>query len=124
MSVRKQIQIVDDYGTPLPGANVYTPDKNFGSISDFDGNVVAEAQSPSAPVIISYVGFATQQQSWANLPSKIVLRPSAEMLDEVVIVANKPKEKTPWHVYASLGLGIIGLLVAFSGGETPKKVKL
>ena len=54
--------VVDADGAPLPGANVLVKGTTNGTQTDFDGNFSIEAAS-DATLIISYIGFASQEVS-------------------------------------------------------------
>ena len=116
----KRILIVDNYGTPLPGANVVTG-PGQGSITDFDGYATVNVGNTNQQVQISYVGFKTQTIGFSNLPQKVVLQESIESLAPVVITAPKKKE-TDWAKWLGVGIGAIGLLAALSGNDEPQEV--
>ena len=116
----KRILIVDNYGTPIPGANIVTG-AGKGTISDFNGYANVEVANTNTQVQISYIGFKTQNLAFSNLPEKIVLQESIESLAPVVITALKKKE-TDWAKWLGVGIGAIGLLAALSGKDEPQKV--
>ena len=76
---------VDSEDGPLPGATIQVKGTNIASNTDFDGNFSIEADQGDV-LIISFVGFNSQEVKLANQDSiTIVLSPSTE-LDEVVVV--------------------------------------
>ncbi|MBO0323635.1 TonB-dependent receptor [Muricauda sp. CAU 1633] len=79
--------IVDDQGTPLPGANVVEKGTTNGVTADFDGNFSLTVANDNATLVISYIGFATKEIAVNGQSSiNVTLLESAAGLDEVVIV--------------------------------------
>jgi TonB-linked SusC/RagA family outer membrane protein len=79
--------VLDETGAPLPGANVQVKGTNLGTITDFDGNFSLEIPSSESVIVISYIGYATQEVSYDGQKSlSITLEPSAASLDEVVVI--------------------------------------
>ena len=87
--------IADFAGNPLLGASVVEKGTQNGTQSDFDGNFSMEVADANAVLIISYVGFITQEVQVAgrtNIP--IVLQEDTAGLDEVVVVAYGTQKKS------------------------------
>ena len=84
--------------TPLPGVNVIEKGTTNGVSSDFDGNFSIKTGSSDAVIVISYVGFLSQEISISgdiNL-GNIILEASTFGLDEVSIIASVAVDrKTP-----------------------------
>ncbi|WP_188404882.1 SusC/RagA family TonB-linked outer membrane protein [Psychroflexus salis] len=72
---------------PLPDANVSVEGTQNGTSTDFDGNFSLSNVSPSATIVVSYLGFVTQKIP-VNGQTKfeIVLQPDTEALDDVVVI--------------------------------------
>lgn len=75
-------------GMSLPGVNVIVKGTTQGVTSDFDGNYSINVSGSNAILVYSSLGFADQEiavngQSAIN----VVLEPSAEALEEVVVTA-------------------------------------
>jgi hypothetical protein len=52
----------DDMGGPLPGATVQVKgSESIGSITDFDGKFTIALKAGETKIIISYVGFESQE---------------------------------------------------------------
>lgn len=93
-SVTKYIQdlevsgvITDSFGAPLPGANVLEKGTNNGTQTDFDGKFSLKVSSNNAILIISYVGFVSQEILVNNQTNfNIELVEDASTLNEVVLV--------------------------------------
>lgn len=79
--------VVDTNGLPLPGANVVEKGVSNGASSDFEGNFNLTLQSDNAVLIISYLGFFTQEITIGDQTNlAITLIEDASNLDEVVVV--------------------------------------
>ncbi len=82
-----------DSGLPLSGANILETGTSNGTIADFDGNFTINVSNNNGSLLISYVGFTSQnvtftlQNGSANLGS-VTLAPDADALEEVVITAS------------------------------------
>lgn len=77
--------ITDSTGAPLPGASVVEQGTTNGTQTDFDGNYTITVGG-NATLIVSYVGFATQEiQVGGRTTIDVVLQEDASQLDEVVI---------------------------------------
>ena len=79
---------VNDAMGPVIGANVLVKGTTIGSITDMDGNAVIQGVPNGAVIVVSYIGYITQE---INLPNgqnalQVTLREDAETLDEVVVV--------------------------------------
>src|SRR5690606_15957051 len=80
--------VVDENGSPLPGANVVEQGTLNGTQSDFDGNFTLDVSNANAVLEISYIGFDTQQLSLSGRSTlSVVLLENAQNLAEVVVTA-------------------------------------
>ena len=85
--------VTDAANEPIIGASVVEKGTTNGVITDFDGNF-ALSVSPKATIIISYVGYATQEvpvNGKTNI--RVTLKEDTEMLDEVVVVGYGTQKK-------------------------------
>ncbi|MEO1009778.1 MAG: TonB-dependent receptor [Bacteroidota bacterium] len=85
--------VSDELG-PLVGASVLEKGTANGTQTDFDGNYTLEV-SPNAVLVISYIGYATQElpvngQGTIN----VTLQEDASQLDEVVLVGYGTQSRT------------------------------
>ena len=79
--------VTDNNGMPLPGASIIIKGTNTGTTTDFDGNFTLMINEDSVILIVSYIGFGTQEISINNQTVfKIKLESEASSLDEVVII--------------------------------------
>jgi len=87
-------QISDENGLPVPGASILVKGTNNSISSDIDGNYQVQA-SPAATIVISYIGYATQEIAVQNRTSiNASLVPSAQNLEEVVVVGYGTQKKS------------------------------
>jgi len=78
---------VSDASGPLPGASVVVKGTTTGTQTDFDGNFSIQVSSSDAVLVISYVGYSTQEVAVSGRSSiNVVLEEDATALEEVVII--------------------------------------
>jgi len=92
-------KVVDETNQPLPGASLVVKGTKAGTTTDFDGNFTFETSITNGTLQVSFVGYETTSvifKGSANF-STIVLNPSSETLDEIVITATSfaIERKTP-----------------------------
>lgn len=86
--------VVDASGEPVIGASILVQGTTNGVITDIDGNFILSNVPSHATLIISYVGYKTQNVNVAGQSSlKIVLVEDAEVLEEVVVVGYGVQKK-------------------------------
>lgn len=74
-------------GQPLPGVNIIIKNSSKGTATDFDGKFILNDVPLNSVLVISYVGFVTQEYTVINdQPINIVLKDDAESLNEVVVI--------------------------------------
>ena len=81
---------------PLPGATVQVKGTDIGTSTDFDGNYSIQASSGDV-LIVSFVGFATQEITVANQDQINVILALDSELEEVVVTgygSQRSKEVT------------------------------
>ncbi len=91
VEVQQKIEIkgsvTDHEGTPLPGATIVEKGTQNGAITDVNGNYKLEVAGSASVLEISYIGFVLQEVVVGNKTTiNVVLQPSSESLDEVVVV--------------------------------------
>ena len=81
-------QILDETNEPLIGASVLIQGTDVGTTTDVDGNFSLEVPGQSATLVISYLGFTTQELDvTANSGTlAITMAEESTVLNEVVIV--------------------------------------
>jgi len=84
--------------TPLPGVNVIEKGTTNGVSTDFDGNFTLKTRSSDAVIVITYVGFISQEISISGDTDlgNIVLKSSFFGLEEIYVIASVAVDrKTP-----------------------------
>ena len=78
----------DDMGGPLPGATVQVKDsESIGSITDFDGKFTIAIRDGETRIIISYVGFLSEEINTEGQNNILVsLEQDVSELEEVVVI--------------------------------------
>ncbi len=85
---------VSDVNGPLAGANVVVKGTANGTTADFDGNYTLNEVDSNATLVITYVGYLSQEINVAGQSTiNILLEEDASQLDEVVIVGYGTKKK-------------------------------
>lgn len=80
-------KVVDFQGEPLIGVNVVVKGTTNGSMTDVDGNFTIEDVPDNAVLVVSYVGYHTQEIPAGGMSSvSITLQEDTQTLDEVVVV--------------------------------------
>ena len=94
--------VKDQIGEPVIGANVLVRGTTNGVITNVNGEFILSA-SKSDVLVVSFVGYATQEIPVSEKQMKIVLKEDTELLDEVVVLgygANTRKQ----DLSASVGI--------------------
>lgn len=77
----------DEAGEPVIGANVAVKGTKMGTVTDFDGNFALSNLADNAVLVISYVGYVTEEVPVAGKSTiNVTLKENRELLDEVVVV--------------------------------------
>ena len=79
--------VLDNNGQPLPGANVLEKGTTNGTQTDFDGKFSLDVNNSDAIIVISYVGFTTQEVALDSRSTiNVTLQEDSALLDEVVVI--------------------------------------
>lgn len=76
--------VKDTTGEPIIGANVIVKGTTNGTITDFDGNFLLNANKGDI-IIISFIRYRSQEAQ-AAASMNIILKDDTELLDEVVVI--------------------------------------
>lgn len=86
--------VSDTNGEPLPGASIIVKGTTTGAQTDFDGNFELQNVSNSAILVVSYLGFISQEVTVNSKTTiNISLQEDAQTLDEVVVVGYGTQKK-------------------------------
>src|SRR5690625_1001151 len=86
--------VTDQDGEPLIGVNIQVKGSNKGTATDFDGHFTLEDIDENAILVISYVGYQTQEVGVSGKSNlSITLSSDSQLLDEVVVVGYGTRER-------------------------------
>lgn len=78
--------VTDQTGQPLPGANILEKGTSNGTQSDFDGNFSIDVNSENATLVVSYLGYESQEVVLNGESTiSISLVEDSGLLDEIVV---------------------------------------
>lgn len=93
--------VKDANGEPIVGASVIVKGQAQGTITDIDGNFAINAK-PGQTLVISYIGFATQEVA-ASGHVNVSLQEDKALLDEVVVLGYGAQQRKQ-DLSASVGV--------------------
>ena len=80
--------VVEENGSPMPGVNVVVKGTTTGTTTDMDGKFSINVNSNNDVLVISFIGMETQEVLVSDKPvMDLILKPSSEKLDEVIVTA-------------------------------------
>lgn len=85
--------VIDEQGSPVPGASVRVKNSSLGAITDMDGKFSIKGVRKDAVLTISFVGYEPLEVSWTGTPLRITLKEDRKTLDEVVVVGYGVQKK-------------------------------
>ena len=92
-TTKKVTGVVSDSQGPVIGASVVEKGTSNGTVTDFDGNFTLNVK-PGATLVISYIGFTTQEIAVGNQSNfNVTLKEDNALLDEVVVVGYGVQKK-------------------------------
>ena len=112
--------ITDAKGEPLLGVNVVVKGTTNGTITDLDGKYVLEVE-PDAILVISYIGYVTQQTPASGNVMNITLKEDTQNLDEVVVVGYGTQQKK--DITGSVAVIDTEELLASSGSSATQQLQ-
>ena len=80
-------------GEAISFANVIEKDTSNGTVADIDGNFVLNVATLPATLVVSYVGYSTEQMEINSNQADFLLT-QGDQLDAVVIVGNRSKPRS------------------------------
>lgn len=86
IEIKGRVSSSDD-GAPLPGATITEKGTNNSVVTDFDGKFSIKVSKKDAVLVVSFIGFASQEIPLKGKTElKVLLKESASGLEEVVVV--------------------------------------
>ena len=87
--------VVDENDVPLPGATILEKGTSNGTTTDFDGDFEIIVSGPNAVLVVSYIGYSTEEIVVGNQTIlSIQLNADSSKLDEVVVVGYGTQRKS------------------------------
>src|SRR5699024_3317206 len=84
----------DQEGEPLVGVNILLKDTDKGTTSDFDGGFTLEGIDENSILVLSYIGYQTQEVMVNGRTSiDIVMLSNSELLEEVIVTGYMSQRK-------------------------------
>ncbi len=101
-----------DLGGPLPGATVLVKGTTNGASTDFDGRYTLNSVNPNATLVVSYIGYISQEINLAGRTNvNILLKPDMQALEEVIVIGYGTSKKSD----------LTGSVVAIGGDDLKKQ---
>ncbi|MGL4293088.1 MAG: SusC/RagA family TonB-linked outer membrane protein [Bacteroidales bacterium] len=98
--------VLDEMGEPIIGASVLIKDTKEGTITDYDGNFILEKVPENSILVVSYIGYASQNVKTGVSDSyKVKLKEDVKKLNEVVVTAMGIERKAESLTYATQKVG-------------------
>ncbi len=79
-------RVLDQYGEPLPGANVIVEGTTIGTVTDIDGNYSITIPNNSSSLKYSFIGFNSQTIPISGSVMNVSLQENTMALQEIVAV--------------------------------------
>ena len=94
--------VKDATGESVIGASVVVKGTTNGTITDFDGNFSLDGIKKGDVIVISYVGYQTQEIKWNGSPLNVILKEDSKTLSEVVVVGYGTQKKAVSYTHLTL----------------------
>ena len=86
--------VKDKKGEPIIGANIMEKGTTNGTITDFDGKYTLKVKNAKSILVVSYIGYQTQEIPVGNGGKKdITMQDDSELMDEVVVIGYGTQRK-------------------------------
>ncbi|WP_417941902.1 SusC/RagA family TonB-linked outer membrane protein [Flavobacterium sp. RS13.1] len=85
--------VLDASGMSLPGVNVKVKSSSQSTTTDFDGSFKLSGLSKGTIIVLSYIGFRTQEVSVSDNKITVKMSDDAKSLDEVVVIGYGTQKK-------------------------------
>lgn len=85
--------VTDESGDPLIGASVRVKGSNHGTNTNGDGRFTIPSVKKGATVVVSYIGFQTQEITWDGSNLSVRLKEATGTLEETVVVGYGVQKK-------------------------------
>ena len=92
-NIRVEGTVQDESGEAMIGVSVLIKGQGTGTVTDFDGNYVLPSVPQGATLEFSYVGYLKQEVKASGRRVNVTMRPDAQNLEEVVVIAYGQQKK-------------------------------
>ena len=86
-------KVLDETGSPLPGASIIVKGTSNGTSTDFDGNFTLTVSNDSRTLVVSFIGYSSKEIPISDNIT-VTLLPDASILDEVIVVGYGTQKKS------------------------------
>jgi len=86
--------VQDEKAEPLIGASVMIKGTTNGTITDLDGNFKLTVNTANPVMVVSFIGYETQEVRVTQDNIKVTLKEDSKILDEVVVVGYGSQKKS------------------------------
>ncbi len=86
-------RVVDEKGEPLPGVNILLKGSNIGTQSDLQGAFSLDYSDRNAVLVVSFVGYITQELKAGKTDLSVRLLPDSKQLNEIVVTGYGSESK-------------------------------
>ena len=98
-----ELTVLDEFGQPMIGVNVFTDDESFATSTDLDGRAVLVDLAYSTEVNFTYLGYRPLRLPFHELRKRgglVRMQPDEELIQEFVVVGRRdePEETIPYQV--------------------------
>ncbi|MBO9701477.1 MAG: TonB-dependent receptor [Sporocytophaga sp.] len=107
-------RIVSDDGESIPGVTIAIKGTSAGTITDENGDFSISVPDSNAVLVVSYIGFVTQEVKVGSQTILNVKLPADNKLDEVVVVGYGTQKKTD----------VTGSISSVKGSDVTKVVSI
>lgn len=80
-------------GEPVIGASVKVKGTTKGAITLVDGDFSLDNVKPGDVIVVSFIGYVTQEIKWNGSPLNVTLTDDSQLVDEVVVVGYGTQKK-------------------------------
>lgn len=80
-------KVLDENGMPMPGVTILEKGTKNSTLTDMEGKFSISVSSPSSFLVISYMGYVTQEASVGSLIMTFTMKLDTSELNEVVVTA-------------------------------------
>lgn len=85
--------VLDGAGLSLPGVNVKVKNSSKSTTTDFDGSFKLSGVSSGTTIVLSYIGYRTQEVVVSGPKVTVKMSEDAKSLDEVVVIGYGTQKK-------------------------------